>query len=153
MRAMYEVPHHKYIILTKNPERMHNTLKHFSPGHFDHVYFGTSVDGGIMGAIRLKILKRVHDLGFKTVISFEPLLQNPRDLIDEADGIDWADWVIVGGQTNPEILPDLNWLYTISAAYRNGKPLFIKGNADRNHLWDQKFPDDLLQIAQSWGKA
>lgn len=153
MRAMYEVPHHKYVILTKNPERMYNTLKHFPPGHFDHVYFGTSVDGGMSGVGRLAYLSLIHDLGFKTVISFEPLLEDPTKLIGSIkDGIAWADWIIIGGQTNPTIPPDKKWIAHISEKYPGKGALFVKGNAAAKS-WKQNFPADLLPIAQSWGKA
>ena len=80
---------HKFVVLTKNPKRMAAILSepaiiYDPPDHFKNIYFGTSISGDIAGDTpeldRLIALKDVHDLGYKTVISIEPLLHDPGEV-------------------------------------------------------------------------
>ena len=151
---------HKYIVLTKNPVRMAFTLKDYmndeGADRLKNVYFGVSVSGAdnMIERDRLVFLKKIKGMRYKTVISMEPLLHDPENLIFHADGITWADWVIVGGQTKPTLEPPEEWVLRVAGATCPGQPLFIKKNCGGeygNHFHD--FPEDLLPIAQSWGKA
>lgn len=161
MDSMRGVHWHKYVDLTKNPERLMEMLLHtelpddqgprYPPGNFQNVYFGTSVSGlyDMREIHRLDCLKKVHDAGFKVVLSMEPLLYNPVHLLTY--GIDWLDWLIVGGQTKPTKEPPVEWLLEIGSRQF---PVFVKENTglqidDKTNM----FPADLLPIAQAWGKA
>lgn len=164
LEAMREVNHHKYVVLTKNPIRLYEVLTHmrilnpdFNPGDFNHVYFGTSTDGSISDVQRIDYLKLVHNQGFKTVISFEPLNHDPMPLLlKSSSGIAWADWIIVGGQTNPVRIPDTKWVDEIFQWTNMGLPIFCKNNCGKvweNTAYVHDFPADLLPIAKAWGKA
>lgn len=145
---------HHFVILTKNPSGAVELLKEYTSSELSNLYIGTSVTGykyrGIESS-RLCRLKKIHDMGFKTVISFEPLLEDPSELIWISGGISWADWIIIGGQTNPQKLPEVGWLNSIHHATR--KPRFYKLNCFyEQHGVPAQFPVDLLPIAQTWRK-
>jgi protein gp37 len=158
MDCLRGVGWHKYIVLTKNPARMVETLGRYAKtdgvDRLENVYFGTSVTGLYDGReiIRLDCLKKVHEMGYKTVLSMEPLLYDPAHLLTY--NINWLDWILVGGQTKPPIKPKIEWLMQIGRVVDH-QPVFIKENAglrDQTRLTKQ-FPADLLPIAQAWGKA
>jgi len=161
LEHLWQAKHHKFVVLTKNPERMLRELTNHYTGEediFQHVYFGTSVTGAADGttflqeASRLCALGVVSDMGFKTVISFEPLLGDPKPLIDGTSGITWADWIIIGGQTGPAKIPQHHWVINVLKGTRCKQPVFIKKNAGPEWV-DREFPADLLPIAKVWGKA
>lgn len=157
---------HKYVDLTKNPARMVEILERYSKtdgnDRLKNTYFGTSVTGlGDSRELdRLSQLHKVHTMGYKTVLSMEPLLHDPYDLFKISGCASWIDWAIVGGQTKPDIFPP----YMSKCSVRdwveadNGVPLFIKDNATAKRCTRLKpdrhrFPADLLPIAKAWGKA
>jgi protein gp37 len=161
-------PQHRFVILTKNPGRAIEILKDYSPEELSHVYFGTSTTGDITERTRLLYIREVHQKGFKTVISFEPLLHDPVDLFKSIGGVGGdVDWVIVGYQTNPVKIPPTQSKCAIRdyVVADCGTPLFIKDNAipkgcRRTNPCDEYgnagthwWPADLLPIAQAWGKA
>ncbi|MFA5208651.1 MAG: DUF5131 family protein [Candidatus Paceibacterota bacterium] len=161
LEHVWQAKHHKFVILTKNPERMKRILvEHYEEEEelFSHVYFGTSVTGLADGvtflqeASRLCALGCVHEMGFKTVISFEPLLGDPAALIAGVSEVQWADWIIIGGQTGPVKIPEYHWVKNILKSVPLTKPIFIKENAGPE-WFNKEFPADLLPIAKSWGKA
>lgn len=158
---------HKFVILTKNPERMYQILRDYQdpPEYLKNVYFGTSVtgNGSIIDPIceestRLFGLRAVHDLGYNTVISFEPLTVDPRLLIIKVGGIDWVDWIVTGALTKQgrTVTPlDPTWITSLIRSTRCNIPVLVKRNAQ---IYEQignrpRFPADLLPIAQYWGKA
>jgi protein gp37 len=152
---------HKWVVLTKNPARMSRVLeKYDGPEYQRNTYFGTSVTGAgtdmpvelLAETSRLCSLKKVHDMGFKTVISFEPLLHDPAALLEVVEGVAWADWVIIGGQTGPTKIPEHHWVINVLKATRCKQPVFIKKNAGPEWA-SREFPEDLLPIARAWGKA
>jgi len=151
---------HKYVVLTKNPIRMAFALRDYmnSEGadRLKNVYFGVSVTGqdGMIERDRLVFLRKIGSMDYKTVISMEPLLYDPAELIKHAGGIGWTDWVIIGGQTKPTVYPDQKWITCISNWYPDiTNPIFIKENVGSTEYPEHRFPTDLLPIAQAWGKA
>jgi len=151
---------HKYVVLTKNPERMSEVLMRYSKtdgaDRLQNVYFGLSLDGFASDANydRLAELYEIHSWDYKTLLSLEPLNNNPSALVRSGIGFTWLDWIIVGGQTKPANIPPEEWVITIAKETHPGQPLFIKKNCGGgygNHFHD--FPADLLPIAQAWGKA
>jgi len=150
---------HKYVVLTKNPIRMVTILEDYAEtdgvNRLKNVYFGTSITG--LGDERefnrLGNLRVVHEMGYNTVLSVEPLIFDPFSIVHSAGGISWADWIIVGGQTKPTKLPEPSWIFrTIDAT--SPTPLYMKENCGvKGAARIVQFPADLLPIARAWGKA
>jgi len=148
---------HKYVVLTKNPARMVEILARYAKtdgvNRLENVYFGTSVTGlyDMREIIRLDCLRKVHEMGYKTVLSMEPLLYDPAHLLTY--NINWLDWLIIGGQTKPTKLPEPSWIFRLIDAV-SPKPIYMKENCGVNGAARiVQFPADLLPIAQAWGKA
>lgn len=118
-----------------------------------NVYFGTSITGfgDARERDRIFFLELVHRMGFKTVLSMEPLIHDPAKMLDAAGGINWLDWIIIGGQTKPTIPPDEEWINEIMRENQN-IPVFVKDNT-LYPMINKEFPADLLPIAQAWGKV
>jgi protein gp37 len=159
MDCMRGVHWHKYVVLTKNPARMVEILEQYAKtdgvDRLQNVHFGTSVSGlyDMREIARLDCLRKVHEMGYKTVLSMEPLLYDPVHLLTY--NISWLDWIIIGGQTKPTKYPAGEWIYTILKA-SGAAPVFIKDNAGNPNLIPinrHNFPADLLPIAHAWGKA
>ena len=165
MDWMRGVHWHKYVVLTKNPVRMLEILERYAKtdgaNRLKNVYFGTSVTGlGDEKEIaRIAYLWGVHALGYKTVLSIEPLLYDPTTLLRTgSDGIVWIDWIIIGGQTKPTKYPKTEWISSALNARKNlRQPAYLKENCqppgDQIFMGFKDFPEDLLPIAQEWGKA
>ena len=153
---------HKFVVLTKNPERMVRELEIYpgGPEYQENTYFGTSVTGAgpedpvrlLQESSRIASLRKVHEMGFKTVISMEPLLNDPKCLLAGSGGITWADWIIIGGQTGPVKIPQHHWVINALYFTKCNQPVFIKSNAGPEWV-DHQFPADLKSIAEKWGKA
>jgi protein gp37 len=149
---------HKYVVLTKNPRRMYEILAKYAEtdgaDHLGNVYFGTSVTGAYdeRGVRRIVSLWGVHNLGYKTVLSMEPLLHHPERMIDAAGGINWLDWLIIGGQTKPTKIPEYEWVKELAFSVMNQVPVFSKENCGDKIIQKSEFPADLLPIARAWGK-
>jgi protein gp37 len=157
MDSLRGVGWHKYVVLTKNPARMVETLGRYAKtdgvDRLENIYFGTSVTGlyDIREISRLDYLTQVHSMGYKTVLSMEPLLYDPAHLLTY--GINWLDWFIIGGQTKPTKIPPVEWILTFCSVPLK-MPIFLKDNLGLQHLDKSKmFPADLLPIVQAWGKA
>jgi protein gp37 len=162
MDNMRGVHWHKYVVLTKNPIRMVTALEDYAESdgvdRLNNVYFGTSVSGlgGERELNRLANLRVVHEIGYKTVLSIEPLIYDPEPIVKSAVGISWADWILIGGQTKPTKYPAGEWIYSILKESNVTTPVFIKDNTGCENLIPghrKNFPADLLPVAQAWGKA
>lgn len=109
---------HTFQILTKNPGKINRVVSGdmFSP----NVWLGTSVESP-SALRRIDELRKVPQ--FKKFVSFEPLKEEiPPNLTD-------IDWVIIGAQTNPLVLPDWDWIDLIVAeADHHHIPVFVKNN-------------------------
>ena len=111
--AMGKAPQHTYMMLTKQPQGI--------PSYYEwpNLWQGVTVDKG--GVQRIQELHR-RKLTNKFV-SFEPLLKPNRA------NLQGIDWVIVGGQTNPTIIPPTMWVHDIIDQCRDLKiPVFLKNN-------------------------
>ncbi|MFC1924486.1 DUF5131 family protein [Chloroflexota bacterium] len=119
VRANYQ---HRFYFLTKQPWN----VARFSPFP-DNCWIGVTVCDKQMAF-------RAWWYYFKMVrakvkfISFEPLLDDvmePRGLFKVED----SDWVIIGSQTRPDLLPRKEWVDEIvEAADKAGVPVFLKDN-------------------------
>ncbi len=119
-------PHHRFYLLTKQPQN----LAKWSPFP-DNCWVGVSATNMRMLADACYELKRVE--AKVKYISLEPFLDytrtqdllawNLRTALVEA-GI---NWVIIGAQTKPTILPEAEWVEEIiAAADEAGIPVFLK---------------------------
>ncbi len=105
------------IFLTKRPEN----LQQWSPFP-DNAWVGVSATDGIAYREAIHHLYRIK--GKRKFISFEPLLQ-PAGVTDLRLGV--LDWVIIGAQTKPTVMPKIEWVREIvEAADRAHIPVFLK---------------------------
>lgn len=113
-----ELPHHTFQILTKIPEN----ARHFT--FPDNIWLGVTVTS-FLDWLRVCLLQSCKaKLKF---ISFEPLLDDALDTTNIS--LHSIDWVIIGAQTEPTVLPKANWVYRIiDKARKEGIPLFFKPN-------------------------
>ncbi len=134
-------PQHRFLFLTKRPEN----LAKWSPFP-DNCWVGVSVTQCLDGAHYLgDIAARVK------YISFEPLLYWSVDPTEAARLFtDWGiNWVIIGAQTKPTILPEAQWVQDIiGAADKRGLPVFLKDSiatfsylAANGLKWRQEMPE------------
>lgn len=137
-QVMGSCKQHIFQILTKNPARINRVVSGdlFSP----NIWLGTSVE-------TVDATRRIHDLRkipqFKKFVSFEPLKE---EICPVLEGI---DWVIIGAQTNPLVLPDWEWIDTIvGAADAEHIPVFVKDNIGHHHnlFGYQDYPEEMEEM-------
>ena len=125
----FELPEHIFQILTQNPKR----AEHF---HFpDNVWLGVTVTSPFYWSRVPRLLRANAKVKF---VSFEPLLEDASNVT-----LEWVDWIIIGAQTRPTVLPKHDWVYRIiDRAHHAGIPIFLKPNLH----WPeriQEFPSKL----------
>ena len=122
LSACLELPRHTFQILTKNPRR----LRFFS--FPDNVWLGVTITSP-SDWFRVPFLLRSNaKIKF---ISFEPLLKDvfASSQLGLFHGFQYIDWLIIGAQTKPTVLPKPAWVYRIiDKARHEGIPLFLKPN-------------------------
>lgn len=124
-------PNHTFIFLTKQPQ---NLVK-WSPFP-DNCWCGVTATDAKMARNALHELLRIE--AKVKYISFEPLLE--RIYVDCLVGV---DWVIIGSQTKPTILPKIEWVNEIITACHKAKiSIFMKNNLRT-----------LIDNSSGWGKA
>lgn len=138
MDACYTAPQHRYLFLTKNPDRYYDTIEYLEtdvkvePGaEYPEMWFGAS-------ATTNEQLKRAYDTPARW-ISVEPILERiEADLyfMDERnDSFGYRefgrwDWVVIGAETGNrvgKVAPKKDWIMEIvdaCASYK--KPVFMK---------------------------
>lgn len=131
--TIYNCPQHKFLFLTKNPER----LPDWSPFP-DNAWVGVSVTNFKALGPAMKYLSMVK--ASVKYLSCEPLLESilkplysrwpsayfGLDLV-EADFKRMFQWVIIGPQTNPTVYPEIEWVKEIvEACDKAGIPVFLK---------------------------
>lgn len=136
--TIYKNSRHTFILLTKKPTA---SLNFILP---DNVWLGVTVNV-YMDSHNLRILQDCH---VKTrFVSFEPLLGD----VLKAPDVDFSriDWIIIGAQTQPTLLPKPDWVYRIiDRARHEGIPLFLKPNLH----WPeriQEFPPKVAEISHT----
>lgn len=120
-------PQHRYLFLTKNPERyacMNAYLPyHRRPPYVAEMWFGHSYTG--IGDYRPLRLNAVHP----TFVSIEPMLRNLSEP-DMINAIATNDWMIIGAETGNrkgKIIPEKAWVQKIAGVCKEyGTPLFMK---------------------------
>jgi protein gp37 len=133
LEIMWEKRDCRFLILTKRPENIREPQDwtYFPP----NLWQGVTVD--IPGMeYRINELTGA-DVDFRFV-SFEPLL---GEVDPELCGI---DWVIIGAQTNPPVLPDPEWVKLIVDQADDLRiPVFMKNNLGYSHP-KREFPKGLI---------
>ncbi len=102
--VMYRAPQHRFLVLTKRAERMHDFIvgKQGAGSNifaFDNVRFGISAEDQENWDERAPFIDEMTRLGFKTWASFEPLLSdiNMRG---------WrVGWAVIGGESGHDARP------------------------------------------------
>lgn len=143
-----EAPQHRYMFLTKAPERFHDLLNK-GIEFPENCWFGTSVvqsadaEEGINDKIDW-LTDTWPVSGVKWFVSVEPLLENLSDKAIENIAI--TDWVIIGaetGQRKDRVIPDKAWVDRIvRCCWDYGTHVFMK-NSLREIMGDdfiQQFP-------------
>ncbi len=111
----------RFYLLTKQPQK----LGYWSPFP-DNCWVGVSVT---RNDEMIPAMQALDDIEAKVkYISFEPLLEHINvDSIAAASHYRWLDWLIIGAQTKPTVLPEAKWVEEIiSAADNAGVPVFLK---------------------------
>ncbi len=122
MTTIHLRPRHRFYLLTKQPQ---NLIK-FSPFP-DNCWVGVSVCNDKMLDVAVDKLEDIQ-AGHK-FISFEPLLQRLTLSLDYALYYSGIDWVIIGAQTKPTIMPKIEWVEEIvRACDKAGVRIFLKDN-------------------------
>ncbi|TET43035.1 MAG: DUF5131 family protein [Dehalococcoidia bacterium] len=120
-------PEHRFYLLTKQPQ---NLIK-WSPFP-DNCWVGVTATDGIAYREAIHHLYRIE--AKSKFISFEPLLQ-PAGVTDLSIGA--LDWVIIGAQTKPTIIPKYEWVVEIvTACDKAGIPVFLKNNLNTCEISD-----------------
>ena len=115
-----ECPQHRFLFLTKQPQN----LAKWSPFP-ENCWVGVSVTGPAMYNSAMEALSQVT--ATVKYVSFEPLLERLPGM--RAEGLERAgvNWVIIGAQTKPTILPEAEWVEDIISAADNANiPVFLK---------------------------
>lgn len=119
---------HLFVICTKRIEDAATYLNEYDPIEYDveelqeKIIIMTTVENtNSIG--RLSALREIHDGGWRTAISAEPLL-GPLDLT----GCGWLDWVVAGGETGPKARPcNKDWIHSLAMQCAvMGVPFFFK---------------------------
>lgn len=144
LNVAWELPQHRFIFLTKNPERYIAFKEDFT----ENCWIGTTIN-------TVKDLDRLDALSDITVpdvrfVSFEPLYESMKDLRDH--DLSKLNWIILGAQTRPEKQPDRKWVWELmEIAGELHIPLFMKNNLDPGIIENiQEHPYYLVRQNGAW---
>jgi len=136
---------HRFYLLTKQPQ---NLIK-WSPFP-ENCYVGVTATNAAQYTNAVDWLMEIEaKIKF---MSFEPLLEYfPVLAIKGAEYMRWLDWIIIGAQTKPTVMPELEWVNEIlSAANKASIPVFLKDNL--KPLWGIPPLDDDVVLRQEMPK-
>ena len=138
--AMSNAPQHTYQILTKRYSRA--SLSFYPQDAVDNIWIGFSIsDQKTADEARIE-LRYVHDMGWRTWVSYEPALEDVK-----WSGWEFIDWMVVGGESGPQCRPfDWDWArHTLFWTNQNNIATWIKqggGHPDRRERLED-LPKDL----------
>ena len=142
---------HRFYLLTKQPQ---NLIK-FSPFP-DNTWVGVSATN--LDMLKDATIYLANEVEAKVkYVSIEPLLSWESDNIDrKLLGGTWlkdrVDWVIIGAQTKPTIMPKIEWVREIvEACDKAGIPVFLKNNLNSENLPGNAF-DEVGLVRQEMPK-
>lgn len=146
--ACDRAPWHRYLFLTKNPERYQDFFGHDGDPERRNFWLGTSISGDADYS-RAYDLMNFHSFGGK-FLSIEPLLSGlhsvKRFLEFGSTYHRWIDWVIIGAETGnrkEKVIPQRSWVEDIvEACNKADVPVFMKNSLAA--IWNaplvQEFP-------------
>ena len=122
LEMVVQNPQHIFMVLTKCPDELWKWNSYFRD--LRNLWVGISIDGLRHEAHYDDLLKLKDTKAHIKIISLEPLL---RPIYFQLKGV---DWIIIGGQTGPRVIPRREWLRDIlRQAELYGISVFIKDNA------------------------
>jgi len=139
-------PQHRFLFLTKNPSGYAKWGK-----WPDNCWLGATVtDEMSFVATVFDQFRRPKLQGGHLWLSVEPLAEAIHPCKDGLDALAWAgvEWIVLGGQTRPTVMPQVEWVKEIvDAADNAGIPVWLKQNlwpllgyADlgRSHIYSEQ---------------
>lgn len=118
-------PQHTFQVLTKRPERMHDIISRtWTAKPLPNVWLGTSIENQKAVSDRAFHLFKLHNRGWTTFYSVEPLLESVDLHIPNYP----VSWVIAGGESGKDARPcDYKWLLCIVEQCKaTDTPVFVK---------------------------
>lgn len=117
--ACAKAPQHRYLFLTKNPQRYMDLERAGMLPHSDNMWYGTTVP---TEETQFFFAKKP----LNTFISVEPMLGD----FAEVGKLKYIRWVITGAETGKrkgKVKPKKEWVeHLVAACKKNGVPLFMK---------------------------
>lgn len=141
LAACEAAPQHQYLFLTKNPQRYEELFlwqKKVAP--HPNWWLGATFDTANDTSTYRDHLWPLHESGWHTWASAEPLLE---DITENMEWEDTIDWLVIGAQTGPgskNRQPKTAWVESlVDTAVAHGIPVFLKQSLK------QIIPEDLVQ--------
>lgn len=123
--ACKAAPGHRYLFLTKNPERYWDLAKKGLLPKGDEYWYGSTVTDPYTEAFWAE--------EYNTFISMEPILEPMGNADTDENGkipADYIDWIILGAETGnrkDKVVPERSWIEDIVQEFKDrGKPVFMK---------------------------
>lgn len=123
--ACKAAPGHRYLFLTKNPERYWDLAKKGLLPKGDEYWYGSTVTDPYTEAFWAE--------EYNTFISMEPILEPMGKADTDENGkipADYIDWIILGAETGnrkDKVVPERSWIEDIVQEFKDrGKPVFMK---------------------------
>ena len=117
-----ESPEHRYLFLTKNPERYEELGRAGKLPEADNFWYGTTATDPWKPIF--------WSDNHHTFVSFEPVLEEFGYPREEKSIVSYTDWAIVGAETGNrkgKVIPKREWVEGIVETYQKlGKPVFMK---------------------------
>jgi len=140
---------HKYLILTKRPERIAECVAPFPQWPLSWVWLGVTAENQEQADKRIPIL--VETPAVLHFVSLEPLL-GPIDFGDDFwETGNRVDWVIVGAESGPHRREcKLEWIKSIVNQCRSAQvPVYVKQGSHRFPGRQGDLPDHMWKIKES----
>lgn len=123
--ACKAAPGHRYLFLTKNPQRYLELAGKGLLPKGDDFWYGSTVTDPFMDAF--------FSDEYRTFVSVEPILQPFEESEKDDSGkilADRIDWIILGAETGnrkDKVVPERSWIEDIVWEFKErGKPVFMK---------------------------
>jgi protein gp37 len=124
LETMLTAPRHRFVVLTKRPERMREIINEYTAGALlpSHIAIGVSIEDQATADTRLPLL--ADTMAKLRVVSAEPLLGK----VEMGPYMPTIDWMIVGGESGKHARPmNPDWARSIrDECVQHDVPLFFK---------------------------
>lgn len=119
-KACEESPEHRYLFLTKNPQRYYELGQQDKLPRGENFWYGTTADSPDDPVF----FSQVHN----TFVSIEPIMKPFGER--GGDLPELIDWVILGAETGNrkgKVVPERSWIEGVVKAFQEaGRPIFMK---------------------------